>query len=378
MSRDPKSPLIDAKPWQHRASPLARAALVAYLVLIVYAGLAPWSGWRDLGVSPWAYLDSPIPQHVTAFDLIVNVIGYMPMGALFVLALHPRLRGVAALAVVMPAALALAGGVEALQTYLPRRVASNLDLATNVAGALIGALLVMPFAESLIDRGRLAQLRARWFTREASLLLVLLALWPAAQMAPAPMLFANGLLFDGADLLVRLELVTPMQMAAAFGASEFVLAEALVVVAGMLAAGLALAAVMQPGAPRVPLLLAFVTAALLARGFAYATAFGPERAFVWLTPGAIGGLCLGLLVLLVTAHGRPLAIYGAAWMAALVWIVAVNLVPDNPYHVDWLARFRPGRLAHFQSVARWLSLAWPVLLLAALALQPWQRRRRGR
>lgn len=368
--------LIDPKPWQQRASPLARGALLAYTVLVAYAGLAPWSGWRDLGIGPWAFLTSPVPRHVTAFDLIVNVVGYLPLGALLVLALHPRLRGLAALAVAALAALLLAGTIEALQTYLPRRVPSNIDLATNTAGALLGALLTLPFAESLIDRGRLAQLRARWFTREASALLVVLALWPAAQTAPAPMLFANGLLIDGAQVLAGWGLTDPLQIAAAFGAAEFVLAEAVIVVAALLAAGLALAATLQPAAPRTALLLAFIGAALLARGFAYATAFGPEQAFVWLTPGAIGGLCLGTLVLLVAAQGRPRAIYGAAWLAVLVWLLAVNLVPENPYHVDWLTGHRPGRLAHFRAVAIWLADAWPLLLLAALAALPWRQRRR--
>lgn len=378
MSRDRLVLPTAAKPWQRRASPLARTALLAYAVLIVYAGLAPWHNWRDLGVSPFAYLASPVPRHITAFDLIVNVLGYLPFGALMVLALHPRVRGMAALALAAAASVLLSAGIEALQTYLPTRVASNIDLATNSAGGLLGALLVLPFAPGLIDRGRLVQLRARWFTRESSVLLVVLALWPAAQAAPAAMLFANGRLFDGAALLVGWGLATPLQITAAFGASEFVLAEALVVAAGMLAAGLALAAAMQPAAPRVPLLLALVGAALLTRGFAYASAFGPEHAFLWLTPGAIGGLCLGTLALLVAAQGRPGAVYGAAWLAALVWLAAVNLVPANPYHVDWLARYRPGRLAHFHSVASWLAAAWPLLLLAALAALPWLHRQRRR
>jgi hypothetical protein len=190
------------------------------------------------------------------------------------------------------------------------------------------------------------------------------------------MLFANGLLIDGAQVLAGWGLTDPLQIAAAFGAAEFVLAEAVIVVAALLAAGLALAATLQPAAPRTALLLAFIGAALLARGFAYATAFGPEQAFVWLTPGAIGGLCLGTLVLLVAAQGRPRAIYGAAWLAVLVWLLAVNLVPENPYHVDWLTGHRPGRLAHFRAVAIWLADAWPLLLLAALAALPWRQRRR--
>lgn len=364
MNRSAPNPsLIEAKPWQLRSSPLARAALIAYVAMIIYAGLAPWTGWRDLGVSPWAYITAPIPRHVTTFDLVVNVLGYMPFGVLLVLSLHPRIRRLVAWIVTVFAGIVLAGSIEALQTYLPRRVPSNLDLATNAAGAAVGALLVLPFASSLIDRGRLAQLRARWFTRESSALLVLLALWPVAQLAPASMLFGNG-------ELLRLQL----HVTSTFDVADFVLAEAVVVVAATLAAGLSLATVMHTAAPRVILLLGFVGLALLARSFAYATVFGPERAFIWLTPGAVGGLCLGVLALLVAAQGRPRAVYGAAWLAALVWLLAVNVLPENPYNAHWLAQFRPGRLAHFHSVALWLAAAWPWLLLVGLAVLPWLRR----
>ena len=365
-----RSALLSPPPTPQRASPLARAALLAYAVLVLYSGLSPWSGWRDLGVSPWAFLDAPAPRHLTRFDLIVNVLGYLPLGVLAVLALHPRLRGVAAVLVATAGGVVLAGTIEALQTYLPARVPSNIDLATNSAGALLGALLAAPFTSSLVDRGRLMQLRTRWFRRDASFLLVVLALWPAAQTDALPMLFGNGALLDGATVLDWLGWVSVQQLDAIFGPAEFVLAEATVVVAGLLAAGLAAAAIMQPGAPRIRLLLGLVAAALALRSLAYAISFGPDQAFVWLTPGAIGGLLLGLLALLVMAHGRPLAVHAAAVAATVAWIGVVNLVPGNPYHVDWLAGFRPGRLAHFQAVAHWLSLAWPLLLVAALLALP--------
>jgi hypothetical protein len=199
---------------------------------------------------------------------------------------------------------------------------------------------------------------------------MVLALWPAAQMAALPVLFGNGALLDGAAVLDWLGWVSAQQLDASFGAAEFVLAEAAVVVAGMLAAGLAAAAIMQPGAPRIRLLIGLVAAALALRGLAYAISFGPDQAFVWLTPGAIGGLLLGGMTLLVMAHGRPGAVHAAALAATLAWIAMVNLVPGNPYHLDWVAGFRPGRLAHFQALAHWLSLAWPLLLAGALLALP--------
>jgi VanZ family protein len=363
------------KPWQRRASPLARTALLAYVVLAIYAGLAPWDGWRNVGVDPLAYLTAPIPRWLTPFDLMVNVLGYLPIGALLVLALHPRVRGVAAVLAGALGGLLLAGCIEALQTYLPTRVASNVDLVTNAAGALIGALLMAPLAPALIDRGRLQQLRARWFLRDASVLLVLLALFPFAQVSTTPMLFGNGRVLHDGSWPEAFGWLTSGELLALFGPAEFVLAEALVVVAAVLATGLALAALTQPFAPRRRLLLAFMALTLGIKTFAYAWLFGPAKALLWLTPGAVGGLAVGLLALLVAAHSRPRALLAGALLAALVWLVAVNAVPENPYAGDLIAAYRRGRLRNFTAIAEWLTAAWPWLLLGALLLLGLGRKR---
>jgi VanZ family protein len=356
------------KPWQRRASPLARTALLAYLVLIVYAGLAPWTGWRDLGVGPFAYLTAPVPRWVTWFDLVVNVLGYMPFGGLVVLALHPRVRGWGAVLVATLAGVLLAGVIEATQTYLPTRVASNIDLATNAAGSLLGALIAAPLASALIDRGRLQQLRARWFLRDASVPLVLLALFPFAQVSTAAMLFGNGRVLQDRAWLEALGWIEPGALVAMFSPAEFVLAETLVVVTGVLGSGLTLAALTQPYAPRHRLLLAMLALTLGTKIFAYAWLFGPARALLWLTPGAVGGLAIGLFALLVAADSRPRALLVGALVATLAWVALVNLVPANPYAGDLIAIYRHGRLRHFTAIAEWLTAAWPWLLLGALLL----------
>ena len=81
-----------------QASPIARAGCVVYGMLLLYSGLAPWSGWRDLGIDAWAYLSAPAPHYITTFDLVANVLAYLPFGALIVLAVHPRTRGLSAIA----------------------------------------------------------------------------------------------------------------------------------------------------------------------------------------------------------------------------------------------------------------------------------------
>ena len=77
---------MSERPWLRRPSALARQALVLYAALIVYGSWYPFSGWRSLGLAPFAYLFDPMPQYLTAFDVVTNVLGYMPFGALVVLA----------------------------------------------------------------------------------------------------------------------------------------------------------------------------------------------------------------------------------------------------------------------------------------------------
>src|SRR5258706_1271041 len=80
------------------ASAFARIAFAVYTLLIVYASLYPLEGWRDHGISPFAYLTSPWPRYVTCFDLPANGTCYLPYGFLCVLALHPRIPGLPAFA----------------------------------------------------------------------------------------------------------------------------------------------------------------------------------------------------------------------------------------------------------------------------------------
>ena len=359
----------NGKAWQARSSPLARGGLLLYALLVLYSGLAPWSGWRDLGVAPFAFLTAPVPRHLTTFDLIVNVLGYLPLGALVVFAAHPRVRGVAAALLAVLVGVLLSLTIEAAQTFLPSRVPSNIDLATNSAGALAGALLATPFASALIDRGRLAELRLRWFERRSSVLLLLVSLWPLAQVYPEPMLFGTGDLRDVLDAaLATLGGGWPSLDPARFGPAEFVLAEAFVAASALLAVGLALASAMRPAAPRARLLVVLLAGALLAKALAHGLLFGPDRALAWLTPGAYGGLALGMLALLAASAGPPRWRPRFALVALVSAVAAVNVVPDNPYYLANMQGWRQGALLNFNALTSWLSTLWPYAL--GLALLP--------
>ena len=169
-----------------------------YTALIVYASLYPFEGWRYVGIAPWSFLGAPLPRYWTGFDVAANLAGYAPLGfllALSALRTNPRLPAVL-LATVGAALLSLA--MESLQTYLPMRVASNVDLALNLAGAWLGALAAFGL-EKAGAIARWSRFRDRWFVAASRGALVLLALWPVALLFPASVPFGLG------QVLERLE-----------------------------------------------------------------------------------------------------------------------------------------------------------------------------
>ena len=80
----------------------------------------------------------PCPATSPRFDVLANLLAYAPFGFLAVLAFFPALRGAAAVVAAGLVATALSVSLELLQNYLPTRIASNLDVATNAAGGLLG------------------------------------------------------------------------------------------------------------------------------------------------------------------------------------------------------------------------------------------------
>jgi VanZ family protein len=369
-----------SRPVIRRDSPLTLTSLAVYAVLLIYGSLSPWTGWRAIGVNPFAFLGAPWPAYVTGFDLVLNVLAYVPLGLLLALALHPRPRGLPAILAATVTATCLSVLIEAAQNFLPTRIASNLDVLTNAAGAALGALAGTALAPALIDGRQLHWARRRWFRPHSTALLLLAALWPLAQVHPGPMLFGNGELNRGvvAALLAAFDRTLPT-----FDTGQFAAAEVLVTACGMLAAGAALTSAMKQRAPRLRILLLMLGAALATKAITYSHQFGPERALAWLTPGAVAGLAVGWLAVTATATSASARSAEAlATAALLLLVIAVNVVPPNPYHAHWLAAWQPGRLRDVAAASDWLAQAWPYAALAVLLWlltrpRPATRRRRS-
>jgi len=343
-----------------RPSPLARYLLLAYVLLVVYASLHPFSGWRDQGVSPFAFLAGARPRYLTAFDLATNLAAYVPLGFFALLALHPLLRGALAFAAAGLAGCALSLLLEALQTYLPSRIPSNIDLATNGAGAFAGAGLALRYGVGLLGSGRIYALRHRWFLSGAAydLGLVLFALWLFTQLNPETLLFANG------DLRELLAHAPP----ALYPAEVFIQMEAAAAACNLVAVGLFLASLAQNGLPLRRLLLALLAAALSLKTLAVGLLLNAQNVFAWVTPGALAGVSCGAAVLMLAValpRAARLALAGLLLMAATV---LVNLTPENPYLANALQLWPQGYFLNFNGVTHLVSLAWPFAALFYLML----------
>ncbi|MCP3714505.1 VanZ family protein [Paraburkholderia sp. CNPSo 3281] len=370
------SPAAACEPLLRQASTLSRQALALYTALIVYGSWYPFTGWRSLGLSPFAYLGDPWPRYWTVFDIVTNVLGYMPFGALVVLAAWPRWRGSLAVLLAAIAGTLLSGVMEAVQTWLPTRVASNLDLASNALGALLGALVAAPATGALLERGFLRRLRFRWFERDAAVLMVLAALWPFATMYPTPRLFGLGewarALWQRLDGSMQDAVLAwtpaawhlrslPDMLAARLPDSGW---EAIVTTLNLFGAAAFATLPMRSRAPRARLVIALIVVTLVVKVGATFLQSQSGLIFDWATPGALAGLVWGTLLAFLALRLPRAVRAAAATLALAVALVFVNVLPVNPYFDVVLADWRQGRYLHFNGLARWLAWTWPWAALA--------------
>ena len=337
---------------------LARYLALAWCGLVIYGSLHPFAGWRDTGISPFAFLDAGWPRYWTAFDLAANVAVYVPLGFLLTLALRglPGRYTAPVLAALFAGGLSL--GLEAVQSWLPSRVPSNVDLACNVAGGVLGAILAQWSGTRLFNRIAAWQNRLLAPVPHAELGLTLLGLWLLIPLSPETLLFGAG------DLRQALGLTG----AVPFAAPSFVLIEASITGVNALAVGLIVRLLCVRTALAYLAVPLFILLGLLVRTLAAAILVGPGEAFTWRTPGAEIGLLLaagGLAIAIALPATVRLILAALALMAGAI---LVNLAPPNPYSAAALAVWRQGHFLNFNGLTRWIATLWPFLTLPFLLL----------
>ena len=328
---------------------LARYLALAWLGLVVYGSLHPFSGWRDTGISPFAFVEGAWPRYWTVFDLVSNVTVYIPLGFLLVLAFVglPGRFTPALVATLLAAAISFC--LESLQTWLPSRVPSNLDLACNTLGGMIGAVLADRTGPRFFARLAAWQQRVIAPVPHAELGLTLLGVWLLVPLSPEILLFGAG------DLRQALGL----SGAVPFAAPSFMLIEAAITTCNAVAVGLLAGLLAAQRSIAYPFVFLFLLLGLVVRSLAAAVLVSPAEAFAWLTPGAQVGLMVGgvaLAVALLLPLTPRLILAAMSLMAATV---LVNLAPPNPYSAAALAAWRQGHFLNFNGLTKLVSTLWP-------------------
>jgi VanZ family protein len=347
---------------------------VMYAGLVVYASWYPFLDWRDQGVAPWEFLLAPPPRYWTGFDVGINILGYMPLGALITLGAlrNGRSRHPVLWSVLGAALLSLL--MEAVQSYLPARVPSREDWWLNTLGAALGSTATL-LLEKVGGIARWSRFRSRWLVPNARGGLVLVLLWPAALLFPAPVPLGLGQVWQRLELALAEGLADspylgwlPVRQAPLSPLAPGL--EVICVALGLLVPCLVGFCIVRSRAKRVALVVAVTASAVAVTALSAALSWGPGHAWAWLDLPAQAGMVVGaalalLLTLLPWRAGAALAL-----VALCVCVGLLNQAPESPYFAQTLQAWEQGRFIRFHGLAQWLGWLWPfaamVYLLALL------------
>lgn len=358
-------------PHKTSAWPLA----LSYAALVVYASLYPFAEWRDQGIAPWAFLTAPLPKYWTGFDVATNVAGYAPLGFLLALSALRTQRVRHALTAATLVAGLLSLSMETVQSYLPVRVPSNVDLSLNICGAWLGAAVAAAL-EQLGALDRWSRVRERWFVPDARGALVLLALWPFALLYPPAVPLGLGQVFERletglAELLQDSPFLDFMPVRSIELQPLVPAAEMVCVMLGALIPCLLAYGIVRSMRRRAICMLAIAAVGIGASGLSAALSYGPAHAWAWFElPVQVGlGAAFVLATLLLAAPRRACAALVLLMLG--IYLSLLNQAPASAYFAQTLQTWEQGRFIRFHGVGQWLGWLWPYAALAYVLAEVW-------
>jgi hypothetical protein len=314
----------------------------------------------------------PWPRWHDGFDIVANLVGYVPLGALLALVVGGARRhaGQAWLQAVLVSST-LSYLLEVGQGLLPLRVPSMLDWLLNSAGAMAGAALGI-WIERAGSWGWLQRAGDQWFAQHSRTGFALLLLWPLGLLFPTPVALGLGHVWEPMGQAVhaaadRVAAVAPwlqwLSAGPVHAARLSPPAELLAVALGLLGPCLLTYSLARPGLRRAWLALGATALAFGVTTLSTALNFGPQHALAWCTSTSLAGLALGcVLALCALGAGRRVA----AALGLVVITAALAMVaqaPADPYYAQSLHNWEQGRFIRFHGLAQWIGWSWPYLAM---------------
>lgn len=351
---------------------------LVYIAALVYGSLYPWSGWRSIGLSGFDFLWQPWPRYWTRFDLLTNLLLYVPVGATLAWRLRSLWRARWAALAATAAGCALSFSVESLQTFLPERVASNVDLLCNGLGAMAGALFALQVWPTRWRQQRLRLRPGEWVT------VLLLIVWLVIQLLPqrialesgaivAPLLDQFKLASAGAadSLWGTLgaqvdEVFTPLARWMSWTTDYADIIEAAAVSGWVMVLGLLMANIEPLRWCRPFAIAALLISALVLRAAAAQWLFDASTWRFGLSGATQGGLTIGAVGLaLLTNLERRSRLRALLVLLPLAWLLT-NLIPIGLYdNMSAESTLQPAWRNLF-GLLRAVATLWPVAALIAI------------
>lgn len=341
-----------------------RYMAAGYALLIVYASLTPFTGWRDQGFTFVDVLTSPLTLTYNATDAWVNVLAYIPFGMLVALTLLPRLKARWAVPLTLLIGATLSTAMEYLQIYLPARTSSNLDILTNAGGTLAGALLAAPIAPA----AWFAALSGWRHTRirrgpGAEFGLALVALWMFVQVNPSLPMLGNIFISETERLPFQPMSAAPFSWLAVSAAALNLLMLGCLYLTLLRRRRYALTAVVLTLS--VVALGKFLAAALL---------FNSWALLLWLDGESVLGIIVGLLLLMAATRLSARMVSVCAAVAAVTYLLEDIVHGGVPSGLSRLYHGSEGHFTTYNGLSHLILILFPLLLLGYL----WRARKWSR
>lgn len=297
----------------------------------------------------------------------MNVIGYVPFGALLVLrAVHVGGdKGALWLTLTMAGTLSLL--MESLQVYLPSRVPSREDWLLNCGGALCGGILGLILQRvGVMDQW--IRIRGKWFFGSSQGAQLLLVLWPMALLFPPPVPFGTGHIREGleavwAGFLEGLPFMHGLPKLVFQAQPLTPSVEWWCILLALLVPCLLGFTAIRTGRLRMLFVPVVLFTGVSVSMLSAALSWGPAHMFSWLDAASQMAIVSALVVALIFATAPPRLNAVVVVLVLAVYLGLLNQAPQSPYFAQTLLEWEQGKFIRFNGLAQWFGWLWPYATL---------------